>query len=779
MIRATADGESRPTPARKSAGARVLAAFLTAALLLAACGNTVAPTGGPSAGADGASVVPPSNADASQGAPATPTVAPTASPIAVAIPASASVVKTRRWGSVPVNQLIVVLNEGRTAADAEAVASAVGGKVVGALPKVRLYQLEVTATSEAELLAARRLVRAEAAVAIVTVNQGLVPDAEGEIWGVRTSALTDPAYDGENGDGYGLIGVQTAWDYIRGSGMGLKDTKVGVVDSGLYSGTGEFDKGAKISYTDPAGQLADPEPITYSDGTTGADPSYGHGTGVTSIIGADASNGGVVGVASVLGDKLEISNTNLWGAPYGQQPTAAAPDPANPAIQQYGQSGTFAFGDLAAIMAQVNAGSTVINLSWGAGDYKTTDPELVKVYQSFFAQMAKEHPEVIFVAAAGNDGQSMNGSQYYPAGLSLPNMITVGNVNNDGKVNTTSNTAGQDFEVSIFAPGNQAVRAVNKDSGEVAHDNGGTSMATPQVAATAALLHSLNADLTAAQIKKIITTSARKTEAGTTVLAVDAAVKMVIDLNCDLAGIPRMDEETLRGRGVIDAVAVPIKDAEGEYFVRAIVTSTGVKGAPISIDVKGGAVTNGETPRTITGEGELGWTVKLDAADKGSIFVRRADSRAGSRITIETIDINGSWAGTFTLTSLTVDEATKEKLKDQGCEAAILQALVGKALPMTLDLKVKPNSSGTGVLFIDVSSLKGSDGKPMQSEPQDIKVRYSGNQLTVNFGASASGTTMSGTVSKSGDLVVIKGTVKITGSGYAAKGTWTVKPSGG
>ncbi len=211
------------------------------------------------------------------------------------------------------------------------------------------------------------------------------------------------------------------------------------MDTGLYAGTRRHSTATvTIAYTDPAAQLTGPEQVTYSDGTRAKDPAAGHGTSANTLIGANAANGGPMGIASPMGKVLTMSNTNLYAPPYGSgqetksAPVAATPDPNNPAIQEYGDSGTYSFSGLAAIMAQVKAGSTVINLSWGSKDYKTEDPEMVKVYRKFFEQLAKEKPNVVFVVAAGNDGIAMNGDQYYPGGISSPNVITVGNVNNDG-----------------------------------------------------------------------------------------------------------------------------------------------------------------------------------------------------------------------------------------------------------------------------------------------------------------------------------------------------------
>lgn len=747
---------------------RLAAAAVAIALVIIACGQATTPSSAP-------------------GSPA-PTAAPSPTQVALAnsvatvtLPDQAVVVDTKAFGSVPVNQVVVVLADGKGSADADALAKALGGRVVGQMDFLNAYQVETSGTSEADLAAALTTARATAGVTIAAPNQAVDPDEEpGEIWGTRISPLGDPPYNaGGNADGYGLIGVSTAWDYIRGSEMDLELVQVGVVDSGLYTGTNEFDGGTRVTFTESEANLSNPQKQTNDDDSVSDDPSGGHGSGVNVIIGADSDDGGPAGIASVLGDKLTISNTNLWASDYGTTWTAAAPDPDDPSVVQYPGGSTYQYADLVAIMNQVKAGSTVINMSWGPSDWTKTDPNVPKIYQAFYERMATEHPEVLFVATAGNDSvKGMTAGHRYPGGFAVPNLITVGNVNNDATINDSSNTAGEGFEVSIFAPGHQAVRGYNKDTGEVKNLYGGTSMAAPQVTAAAALLRSLNKNLTAAQIKDIITKSATDRD-GVAVLAVDEAVKAVIDLNCDALGIPRIDKETLLGRGVVDAVAVPVDGAPGVYALRGIVKSTGARGVDLDVTVADGEVTSGDEPAHLEEAGDAAWTIRLDPPDAGVIIVRRTDNKAGSRIAIETIDVNGSWAGTFTLTSLVVDPAMEEKAKEEGCDVAILQNLLGKALPMTLELAVDPDSSGTSTYWIDVSSLKDADGKSMTSDPQEAPVTYKGNLLTFQLdGSSGVATKMSGAVSRSGEAVTIKGTITISGDGYSAKAVWTVTKAG-
>jgi hypothetical protein len=146
------------------------------------------------------------------------------------------------------------------------------------------------------------------------------------------------------------------------------------------------------------------------------------------------------------------------------------------------------------------------------------------------------------------------------------------------------------------------------------------------------------------------------------------------------------------------------------------------------------------------------------------------------------IDANGTWKGTFTITDVTIDPALKAEAEkeaaDQGCDlTTALEQLVGKALPMTLDLTVDPKGKGTATVFIDYSSIKDAKGKPLKSEPSTSDVSYAGNRLTFVGGSSGSGSTMTATASRSGNTLTIRGTLHAKEKGYSMSGVWSVSRS--
>lgn len=703
----------------------------------------------------------------------------------IQVPDPAKLIETSAWGEVPANQLVVVLVDGAKKKDAERVAKAVGGAVVGEVEYINLYQIEFPGTTEAELQTAVDTAKADEKVELATVTEQVYPDVE--IWGVRQSPLNDPAYQGRNGEGYGLVGVDKAWKYIKGSGMHLWGVNVGVVDSGVYTPSGEFEGDVNISYpTAGNGQLSSPAKGKTDAGVQYEDPDGSHGTAVAGIIGADGENGGQAGIASVLGNKLTVSVTNQYAPPYGNHEVPA--DPNDPTVVTYPSGKSYAIGAMTAILKQVESGAKVINCSWG-NRVDNPSPTTAAAYKKFFEKLSREHPDVLFVCSAGNDGKVRKGSERYPSGLNLPNMITVGNIMNDGSVAPSSNmkngTAGQEYEVTLAAPGDEAVRSVGKDgtvhagTEEVSpgwYVSGGTSMAAPQVSAAAALLLSINPNLTAGQIKDLLTSTARPgpEELGGKTLAIDAAVLEVINQQREKQGFPRVTAEELENGSVIDAVATSIDSEPNTYMVKAIVkVLPSVEGADIVISGTGGVEISGETAQHIDQAGDVVWEKVYIPGDGAILTVTRKDNDASSVITFEKFDLNGIWNGTFTITDIVLNEEGEQAAAEQGCNLDFVEALKGAVFPLRLDISVDESGAGTGTMVLDTSSMSDEGGGSAQT--MELTVSYAGS--TVNFQVMSSemaGATMTGTVAKKADALVMDGSFVVTDQGITMTAAWTV-----
>jgi subtilisin family serine protease len=168
------------------------------------------------------------------------------------------------------------------------------------------------------------------------------------------------------------------------------------------------------------------------------------------------------------------------------------------------------------------AGVRVVNMSWrygpaaheGALAYHNAggSPEqrkqlalaLFKIERDALHAAIAGAPEILFVAGSGNEDNSADFSEYIPAGLSLPNLITVGAVDQSGS-ETSFSTFGKTvvvhangFEVESFLPGGERIKF------------SGTSMASPQVANLAAKLLALKPALTPLQLKALILDGAER-----------------------------------------------------------------------------------------------------------------------------------------------------------------------------------------------------------------------------------------------------------------------------
>ncbi|MFM8511732.1 MAG: S8 family serine peptidase [Betaproteobacteria bacterium] len=164
----------------------------------------------------------------------------------------------------------------------------------------------------------------------------------------------------------------------------------------------------------------------------------------------------------------------------------------------------------------------VVNMSWryGASAYEGmlawhnvgANPEerkqlarrLFAIERDALRQAIASAPEILFVAGSGNEDNNADFEEYIPAGLNLPNLLTVGAVDKAGE-ETSFSTFGKTvvlhangFEVESLLPGGDRVKF------------SGTSMASPQVANLAAKRFALKPDLTVAQVREAILKGAER-----------------------------------------------------------------------------------------------------------------------------------------------------------------------------------------------------------------------------------------------------------------------------
>ena len=171
-------------------------------------------------------------------------------------------------------------------------------------------------------------------------------------------------------------------------------------------------------------------------------------------------------------------------------------------------------------------GVRVVNMSWG-GSVKGIEEQLElcnigggpderkKIARDYFeiqkdalTKAFASAPDILFVTAAGNSNQDASFVEDIPAGIALPNLMTVGAVD---KAGDEASFTSYGPTVVVHANGYQ-VESVIPGGDKLAES--GTSMASPQVANLAAKILAVNPKLKPAQVIRLIRDTADKTADG-------------------------------------------------------------------------------------------------------------------------------------------------------------------------------------------------------------------------------------------------------------------------
>lgn len=113
-----------------------------------------------------------------------------------------------------------------------------------------------------------------------------------------------------------------------------------------------------------------------------------------------------------------------------------------------------------------------------------------------------QNSNMLFVVSAGNGGLRGRNIDYeasFPAAYNFDNVISVANLNFNGKLNKASNWGKQ--SVDIAAPGTMIISTIV--GGDYSYGTG-TSMAAPIVSAIAALIYARTNNMTASNVKNMI-----------------------------------------------------------------------------------------------------------------------------------------------------------------------------------------------------------------------------------------------------------------------------------
>ncbi|WP_353946195.1 S8 family serine peptidase [Streptomyces sp. HUAS MG91] len=471
------------------------------------------------------------------------------------------------------------------------------------------------------------------------------------------------------------IGAPAAWQ----AGYDGKGVKVAVVDTGVYA-----------DHPDLTGKV-----VAAKNFSTSPDDvdHQGHGTHVASTIAGS-------------------------GAKSGGKYKGVAPGASIIAAKVLDDTGSGADSDIiAGIDWSVAQGADIVNMSLGGTDTPDTDPLEATV------DHYSESDGVLFAVAAGNEGP---GAGTIDTPGSADSALTVGAVDSGDKTADFSSRGPRvgdgAIKPDVTAPGVD-ITAASSPGSAIAQEVGenpegyvtisGTSMATPHVAGSAALLKQQHPDWKAAQLKGVLTASAKDTgfgafEQGAGRIQVDHAITTGVyaeqtSLNFGTAAWPHDDDQpitrtlTYRNTGTSDVtldLTASGTSADGKTAPEGMFTLS-----PAKVTVPAGKtadVTIGADTRTEAPDGRYTGAV-VAAADGQSVRTAFAVERevASYAVDLRHIGRDGKAAAHFQtyVKALTGDAAGTEYAVDENSDSTTVRLPVGEYSVQGVILKDRADSA--------------------------------------------------------------------------------------
>lgn len=170
-------------------------------------------------------------------------------------------------------------------------------------------------------------------------------------------------------------------------------------------------------------------------------------------------------------------------------------------------------------------GVRVVNMSWGGSlagiesaleehnvggtpeERKALAREMFEIGKAALIEAFTNTPEILYVTSAGNANNDVSFEEFLPSGLDLPNILSVGAVDQAGDETSFTSFGKVDvyangFNVLSYVPGGDKLEL------------SGTSQASPQITNLVAKLLTVNPELTVTQLRQLIIDGADEKTAG-------------------------------------------------------------------------------------------------------------------------------------------------------------------------------------------------------------------------------------------------------------------------
>jgi hypothetical protein len=431
------------------------------------------------------------------------------SEISVLAPTAAEVVLDELGVPTAVNLVLVGLkNAFNTPTEAQRVAAAVKGQIVGRIPLIAGYQLRLQTTTLAQLQATATILRADPAVAFVMIDQPVGVDAPD--WS------KDPGLPGQRASNEVEEGAAAYAANVHSTEPGKvrpAPVVVGVVEGdGVAFDSLDFRSyfgGAKFNGITLSGGYS-------PDATT-------HATTVVGVIAAGLGTGGNAGLLQGIAGHHGGFDVHVE---YG---------PGCSFLRFCSRGENWASAVIAATERMLNEGATVVNWSFGIhkrGTLKRDGTPVTNNVRSaaffrdakdaittFIKNMETAYPRALIVATAGNGDTRADDSTRATAVDSDSLLIVGAHTNGGAAVVLANGFACNDDDLLDAATriaresySNYGDRVDISAAGTVRQSDGsatcGTSVAAPLVTATVAAIQSINPRLSPRQIRALLRRSA-------------------------------------------------------------------------------------------------------------------------------------------------------------------------------------------------------------------------------------------------------------------------------